>query len=165
MDNKFSFSENTSEHISDIKDYLIRIISNWKWFVLTIAIAMIIAFYVNLSSPKIYGLKATISVKEKSNPLFSSGTNIAFNWGGVSDQVESIRKALTTRSHNEKVVKELEFYIDYLKEGRFRNEDVYGETEDVCGGTEDVYGGTKDVYGGAKDVYGGTEDACVRTKY
>lgn len=128
MESKFTFVENPAEQISNIKDFIFRIISNWKWFVLTIAIAMIIAFYVNLSSPKIYGLKATISVKEKSNPLFSSGTNIAFNWGGVSDQVESIRKALTTRSHNEKVVKELEFYIDYLKEGRFRNEDVYGET-------------------------------------
>ena len=61
-------------------------------------------------------------------PLFSTGTNIAFNWGGVSDKVESIRKSLTSRSHNENVIRALDFYIDYLKEGRFRNEDVYKET-------------------------------------
>ena len=128
MESKFTFVENPAEQISNIKDFIFRIISNWKWFVLTIAIAMSIAFYVNLSAQKIYGLNATITVKEKQNPLFSSGTSIAFNWGGVSDKVESIRKALTTRSHNEKVVKELEFYIDYLKEEQFRNEDVYGET-------------------------------------
>ena len=128
MDNKFSFNEQTNEHISDIKDYLFRIIANWKWFVFAILVAFAIAYYFNISSEKIYGLSTTIAVKEKQNPLFATGTNIAFNWGGVSDKVESIRKALTSRSHNENVIKELGFYIDYLKDGRFRMEDVYKET-------------------------------------
>lgn len=128
MDNKFKFIDNPSEQISNIKDYLFRILANWKWFVLTIAIAFAIAYYVNISTQKIYGLSTTIAVNEKQNPLFSSGTNIAFNWGGVSDRVESIRKALTSRSHNEKVISRLNFYVDYLKDGRFRIEDAYGET-------------------------------------
>ena len=128
MDNKFKFIENPSEQISNIKDYLFRILANWKWFVATITIALALAYYVNISSQKIYGLSTTIAVNEKQNPLFSSGTNIAFNWGGVSDRVESIRKALTSRSHNEKVISRLNFYVDYLKEGRFRREDAYGET-------------------------------------
>jgi capsular exopolysaccharide synthesis family protein len=128
MDNKFKFIDNPSEQISNIKDYLFRILANWKWFVLTIAIAFAIAYYVNISTQKIYGLSTTIAVNEKQNPLFSSGTNIAFNWGGVSDRVESIRKSLTSRSHNEKVISRLNFYVDYLKEGRFRREDAYGET-------------------------------------
>jgi len=128
MESQFKFIENPAEQISNIKDFIFRIISNWKWFVLTIAIAMAIAFYINLSAPKVYGLKATIAVKEKQNPLFSTGTNIAFNWGGVSDKVESIRKALISRSHNEIVVRDLEFYIEYLKEGDFGKDDVYGKT-------------------------------------
>ena len=128
MDNKFKFIENPSEQISNIKDYLFRILANWKWFVATIAIALAVAYYINISTQRIYGLKTTIAVNEKQNPLFSSGTNIAFNWGGVSDKVESIRKALTSRSHNEKVINRLNFYVDYLKDGRFRIEDAYGET-------------------------------------
>ncbi|PIV16731.1 MAG: sugar transporter, partial [Flavobacteriales bacterium CG03_land_8_20_14_0_80_35_15] len=76
----------------------------------------------------IYGLTSTISVKEKSNPLFSAGTTIAFNWGGVSDKVETIKRTLTSRTHNEKVVKRLKLYIEYLQEGRFRMEDMYGKT-------------------------------------
>ncbi|MDO9138553.1 MAG: Wzz/FepE/Etk N-terminal domain-containing protein, partial [Lutibacter sp.] len=127
MDHKFKFIENPSEQISNIKDYLFRILANWKWFVATIAIALAVAYYINISTQRIYGLKTTIAVNEKQNPLFSSGTNIAFNWGGVSDKVESIRKALTSRSHNEKVINRLNFYIDYLKDGRFRTEDAYGE--------------------------------------
>jgi len=128
MENKFNFIENRAEHISDIKDYIFRVLANWKWFVLTVIIALGIAYYFNISAQKIYGLSTTIAVKEKQNPLFSSGTNIAFNWGGVSDKVESIRKSLISRTHNEKVVRRLKFYIQYLKEGRFRSEDVYGIT-------------------------------------
>ncbi len=127
MDHKFKFIENPSEQISNIKDYLFRILANWKWFVATIAIALAVAYYINISTQRIYGLSTTIAVSEKQNPLFSSGTNIAFNWGGVSDKVESIRKSLTSRSHNEKVIGRLNFYVDYLKEGRFRIEDAYGQ--------------------------------------
>ena len=126
MENKFRFIENPNEQISNIKDYIFRILSNWKWFVATVAVAMTIAYYVNISTQKQYGLNTTILINEKQNPLFSSGTNIAFNWGGVSDKVQSIRKSIVSRAHNEKVVKDLEFYLEYLIEGRFRYEDIYG---------------------------------------
>ena len=129
MENKFRFIENPNEQISNIKDYIFRILSNWKWFVATVAVAMTIAYYVNISTQKQYGLNTTILINEKQNPLFSSGTNIAFNWGGVSDKVQSIRKSIVSRAHNEKVVKDLEFYLEYLIEGRFRYEDIYGRTE------------------------------------
>ena len=128
MDSQFNFIQNPKEQITDIKDYIYRVMANWRWFVLAVLIAFGIAYYYNISSEKIYGLTATIEVKENQNPLFSSGTNIAFNWGGVSDKVESIRKAITSRSHTEIVVRELNFQIDYLKEGQFRMVDVYGKT-------------------------------------
>ena len=77
---------------------------------------------------KLYSLKTTISVKEETNPLFSSGTNLTFNWGGASDIIETVNIILRSRTHNEKVVSKLQFYIDYLKDGKYRFEDVYGET-------------------------------------
>jgi len=92
MNKQFNFTEKANEQITDIKDYLFRILANWKWFVLAIVVAMAIAYFFNISTQKIYGLKTTIAVKEKQNPLFATGTNIAFNWGGVSDKVENIEK-------------------------------------------------------------------------
>lgn len=127
MDNKTKIRETARAQATDVKDYLFRVMSNWKWFLLSIPFALAVAYIYNLQAPKIYGLTTTIAVKEKSNPLFASGTNIAFNWGGVSDKVESIRKSLGSRSHNEKVVREMQFYIEYLKDGQFRLEDIYGE--------------------------------------
>ncbi|MDP3353112.1 MAG: hypothetical protein Q8S44_05165 [Flavobacteriaceae bacterium] len=117
-----------SDPITDIRHYIFKIFSNWIWFLITIPIALAYAYYVNISTQRIYGLETVISVKEKQNPLFSGGTNIAFNWGGVSDKVEGIRKILNSRTHNEKVIRKMQFYVDYLEDGRFRMEDVYGKT-------------------------------------
>ncbi len=111
----------------DIKTYFFKIIAQWKLFIVFLVLTFSYAYYKNLSTQRIYGLSTTISVKEKTNPLFSSGTTIAFNWGGVSDKVETIKRTLTSRTHNEKVVKKLKLYIDYLEQGRFRMEDVYGK--------------------------------------
>lgn len=119
---------NSQENINDIKSYIFRILNNWKWFLVTIPLGLIIAYYINLSTQKKYSINSTIAIKEMQNPLFSASTNIAFNWGGVSDKVESIRRVIKARSHNEQVVNELEFYIKYLRKGRFRTEDAYGDT-------------------------------------
>lgn len=77
---------------------------------------------------KIYSLNTVISVKEENNPLFSTGTNIAFNWGGESDAIGTVKVILGSRTHNEKVVDSLQFYIGYFKDGKYRLEDVYGKT-------------------------------------
>ncbi len=110
----------------DIKEYLFKIVSYWKLFGIVIVLALIIAKIVNSTSQNIFNLKSLITVKEEQNPLFSSSTNIAFNWGGPSDKVETIIAILQSRSHNEKVVSKLNFNIDYLVEGNYRKENVYG---------------------------------------
>ncbi|MDZ7614674.1 MAG: polysaccharide biosynthesis tyrosine autokinase [Flavobacteriaceae bacterium] len=110
----------------DIKEYFFKIIDHWKLFVVTILLGLIIANIVNRRSQKIYKLASVITVKDEQNPLFTSSTNIAFNWGGPSDKVETIITILQSRTHNEKVVEKLNYNIEYLKQGDYRKEDVYG---------------------------------------
>ncbi len=112
----------------DIKEYLYKIASYWRLFTVVIVIALIIAKIVNTTSQKIYDLKTLITVKDEQNPLFSSSTNIAFNWGGPSDKVETIITILQSRTHNEKVVKQLNFNLDYFVDGTFRMVDIYGRS-------------------------------------
>jgi hypothetical protein len=49
-----------------------------------------------------------------------------FNWGGTSDQVQTITTTLQSRSHNELVVDKLQFYINYLVQGEYNLIDGYG---------------------------------------
>ncbi|MBL4568730.1 MAG: hypothetical protein JKY69_03445, partial [Flavobacteriaceae bacterium] len=132
MSTNFNSSfENTPpplQNTIDIKLYVFKMFSYWKLFVITIIIGLIIAKFVNGYKEKLYSLDTTISVKEENNPLFSTGTNIAFNWGGESNEIGTVKVIFISRSHNEKVVDSLQFYVDYLKDGRYRLEDIYGQT-------------------------------------
>lgn len=111
----------------DIKALLLKILSYWKWFIASLLIAYFVTKYINGYQQRIYSLNSLITVKDEQNPIFSSSTNIAFNWGGPSDKVETIKTILQSRTHNEKVVQEMQYYIDYLQEGKYRMEDVYGK--------------------------------------
>lgn len=110
----------------DFKGFLIKILSYWKWFLLSVFIALMIAYQVNIRKEKIYGIETLISVKEETNPLFTSNTSLVFNWGGASDQIQTISTTLQSRSHNELVVDKLQFYIDYLVQGKYNLIDAYG---------------------------------------
>lgn len=120
----FSIFENQVSF--DFKGFLIKIGSYWKWFVISLLIAFTIAYQVNIRKEKIYGMETLISVKEESNPLFTSNTSLVFNWGGTSDQVQTISTTLQSRSHNELVVDKLQYYINYLVQGEYNLVDGYG---------------------------------------
>jgi len=110
----------------DFKGFLLKIGSYWKWFILSLAITFTIAYQVNIRKEKIYAMETLISVKEESNPLFTSNTSLVFNWGGTSDQVQTISTTLQSRSHNELVVDKLQYYISYLSQGKYNLVDAYG---------------------------------------
>ncbi|MRX38768.1 polysaccharide biosynthesis tyrosine autokinase [Flavobacterium sp. LC2016-23] len=121
----FSMFENHSNF--DFKGLLLKILSYWKWFLISLIISFAIAYQVNIRKEKIYGMQTMISIEEESNPFFTSNTSLVFNWGGISDQVNGISTILKSRSHNELVVDKLQFYIDYLTQGKYNLVDSYGE--------------------------------------
>ena len=125
---KQSSSNGDQQNSLDPKYYLFKILGYWKLFFAAILLSLIVARFINGYRAKLYSLKTMISVKEETNPLFSSGTSLTFNWGGASDIIETVNIILRSRTHNEKVVTKLQFYIDYLKEGEYRLEDIYGKT-------------------------------------
>jgi capsular exopolysaccharide synthesis family protein len=112
----------------DFKGFLIKIGSYWKWFLISLLITFTVAYQVNIRKEKIYGMETMISIKEENNPLFTSNTSLTFNWGGTSDQVQTIATTLQSRSHNELVVDKLQFYISYLTQGEYNLIDAYGAT-------------------------------------
>ena len=104
----------------DFKGFLIRILSYWYLFVICILIGLGVAYYVNVRKLPVYQLSSMISIKDDQNPFFTSNTSLTFNWGGISDKVNTAVTTLQTRSHNEKVVEELQYYIQYLKDGEYQ---------------------------------------------
>src|SRR5690606_7834005 len=87
---------------------------------------LFIAYQVNIRKEKIYALDSLIVVREETSPLLTSNTSLIFNWGGVSEKVQTITAILKSRHHNEQVVEKLEYYIDYLKKDKYNYVDAYG---------------------------------------
>jgi polysaccharide biosynthesis transport protein len=122
----FSFFE--TQNTFDFKGFLIKIGSYWKLFLLSLAIAFTIAYQVNIRKQKIYEINSVLSLKEENNPFFTANTSLVFNWGGTSDQVQNIITMLKSRTHTEIVVDKMQYYVEYLKQGKYYEIDVYGET-------------------------------------
>ncbi len=122
MENQFSFDQQPD---FNIKVLLLKLLSNWKWFLLTLALTLFVAYYINVRKENIYELDTYVTVKDERNPFMTSNMSLVFNWGGVSDKVSLIKTTFQSRTHNEKVVEDLKSYIDYLKKGKYYYIDVY----------------------------------------
>ena len=95
---------------------------------LCVGFALLIAYFINVRKQNVYRLSSLISVENDQNPFFTANTSISFNWGGVSGKVGKILTEIKTRTHNEKVVDSLQYYMQYLSEGKYRKVDIYGKT-------------------------------------
>jgi capsular exopolysaccharide synthesis family protein len=111
----------------DIKALLFKLLKGWKWIVLSVLLALGIAYYINVRKKFLYRMDTKISVKDEQNPFFTSNMNLTFNWGGASDKVETMITTLRSRTHNEQVVESLDYYIQYLKENEYYFNDIYGK--------------------------------------
>ncbi|MCH9661819.1 MAG: sugar transporter, partial [Bacteroidetes bacterium] len=87
------FEINEVQSTFDFKGFLIKLISHWPLFLISLAIAFGIAYYINVRKLPIYKMDNVITIKDDQNPFFTSNTSLTFNWGGTTDKVNT---AITT---------------------------------------------------------------------
>lgn len=113
----------------DFKSFVVKILSHWYWFLIFIGTGLGIAYYVSVRKLPVYKMNSLITIKDDPNPLFTnSNTSLTFNWGGQSNKMSSTVITLKTRTHNERVVRHLQYYLKYLVKGEYQMEDAYGKT-------------------------------------
>ena len=116
----------------DFRGFLFKVLNLWKFMVVCIGIGLIVAYLINLRQQNVYRLESLISVENDQNPFFTANTSISFNWGGTSGKVGKVMTTVRTRTHNEKVVDYLQYYMDYLVQGKYRLEDIYKKAPFIC---------------------------------
>ena len=122
------FEINESHTTFDFKGFLFKLWRHWPLFLVALAIAFAIAYFINIRKQAIYLIENVISIKDDQNPFFTSNTSLTFNWGGTTDKVNTAIITLQSRSHNEKVVELLQYYTNYLKDGEYQQIDAYKKT-------------------------------------
>ena len=109
----------------DFRGYLFKVLNLWKFVLLSIAFALVVAYLINVRKQNVYKLDSLISVESDQNPFFTANTSISFNWGGVSGKVGKVMTSVKTRTHNELVIDSLQYYMEYLQQGKYWMEDIY----------------------------------------
>src|SRR5690554_1114273 len=122
------FEINEAGTTFDFKGFLIRLLRNWPLFLIFLAIAFSTAYYVNVRKLPVYMIENLVSIRDDQNPFFTSNTSLVFNWGGTTDKVNTSIITLRSRSHNEKVVERLQYYMNYYVDGKYQQIDAYGRT-------------------------------------
>ncbi len=122
MDDIKNNQENSSQGL-ELKKYFFKAVSYWYLFVISIAVSIFIAKWINKHAIPTFGLHATVMLMNESNEdevaggltLFSKRKNLNTQMG-----------ILNSYSLTEETVKELEFEISYFRDERFRkNYEVY----------------------------------------
>lgn len=126
MNEEFEINEVHSTF--DFRGFLYKLLSYWPLFIISLAIAFSVAYYINVRKLPVYQMTNMISIKDDQNPFFTTNTSLTFNWGGTTDKVNTAVISLKSRTHNEKVVERLQYYLNYLKEGKYQKVDAYKQT-------------------------------------
>lgn len=126
MSDEFEINETPTTF--DFKGFLYRLVDHWPLFVLSLVIAFSIAYYVNVRKLPVYQMENMVSIKDDQNPFFTTNTSLTFNWGGTTDKVNTSVITLKSRSHNEKVVERLQYYMDYLRDAKYQQVNAYKQT-------------------------------------
>jgi capsular exopolysaccharide synthesis family protein len=113
----------------NIKDVLQKYLRNWKWFLLSIAVSMILGFvYLRYQAP-VYEVSATILIKDDKKGASSELS--AFDDLGIlknNNNIDNEIEILKSRSLMMRVVKELKLNVSYFSYGRPIEHERYTNT-------------------------------------
>ena len=126
-------SQQDVEESSSINLQLIykTLVLNWQWFVLSVIVCLGLAFcYLRYATP-IYQASVKLLIKDddsqtsrsgKSALMTSSTLGIMTNSAGIDNEMEILKSARLA----EQTCRDLKLYVTYKKEGRIKDNIIYG---------------------------------------
>lgn len=121
--------EKNSELIQ-IRDLLQLSFAKWKWFVLSLVVALGSALFYLASTPNVYLRTASVLIKEegKSSNALSLAMDALPTFGafGAGSNVSNELIAFRSPALMQEVIKRLNLQVDYFTKGAFHDKIVYG---------------------------------------
>ncbi|MBR1626958.1 MAG: polysaccharide biosynthesis tyrosine autokinase [Bacteroidales bacterium] len=120
----FASSEKQEENGKQInyKALLFKLIDKWHIFVITLVVALLVAFFINKYSKPVYQTKASLLIKANDEVLSSIGMKSG-NHVNFQNSIGTIQSFTVTK----RTLKALELYCDYYKKVNFKYIDIYKE--------------------------------------
>jgi tyrosine-protein kinase Etk/Wzc len=113
-----------SEDSIDIKAFLLKCIRHWHYFAFFLIVAVLIALLINRYTTPVYKVTTFLLIRDEENPLDPQnfvGASLYGNPYKLENEIGLLRsKDLTKRA-----LRELNFYISYYREDRFKKTELY----------------------------------------
>ncbi|SHJ00551.1 GumC family protein [Flavobacterium terrae] len=122
--------DNTEENSLNFRDLLNKYLIHWKWFLFSVFVFLALSkIYLRYSVP-IYKSYTSILIKDDKSGGLASELSAFQDIGlfsGSKSRLEDEIEILKSRKLIEKTIKEGEFNVNYVQEGRIKSSDVYGD--------------------------------------
>ncbi len=127
-----NITEGNNEETISIIEILLRFTRYWKWFVLGIAVALVIVFiYLRYTTP-VYSVSSSIILKEAQTQRLepTMGAMDGLQLGGLAavSNLENEIYILQSRSLIRNVINRLNLHTSYIVDGRIKNTDLYNQS-------------------------------------
>ncbi len=112
-------------------DFFRLCIGNWKWFVVSVIVLLIIGYFYGRSRVPVYQSTASVLIKEQNNGRSITDVSQAFSSMGLVNSNVSVNNeliAFTSPSIMYDVVKRLGLQVTYTTPGTFHDNTLYGKS-------------------------------------
>ena len=130
MENNNNNTQNQQEESVQLMDLLYKCLSKWYWFVISAAMCLALAVFYVLKTPPVYTRSAEIQIKTNSRGQ-SISTDAEISQLGLfntNTNVYNEIKAFGAKSLMQEVVKRLNLDMNYITDGRFHDNVLYGRS-------------------------------------
>ena len=128
MDNLNQDTTQTDKPFSPT-DFIRLCFNNWKWFLASIAVALIIGWLYGKQAEPVYQSTASVLIKEQNNGRSMMDVSQAFSNMGLVNSNVSVNNeliAFTSPSIMYEVVKRMGLQVSYVEKGSFHDNVLYG---------------------------------------
>lgn len=115
------------ENQINLAELWFKVCEKWYLFAITVAIALILAFFVNRYATPKYEAESTLLIKTNNDMLNSMFVNTALLRTGNEDFQNAIG-TIQSNSITKQVLKTMNMYVSYYQRLNFRYDDIYKDT-------------------------------------
>lgn len=111
----------------DLKEIAIKYLKNWRWFMLSAGICLVIAVFFILSSNTMFTVESTVLLRDDNNKELFSELAIVQSFGleSVKKDVEDELHILSSKALMSSVIRDLDLCTEYSVKSRFKYTDIY----------------------------------------
>ncbi|HHT23383.1 MAG TPA: polysaccharide biosynthesis tyrosine autokinase [Bacteroidales bacterium] len=121
---------NNDEKQKTIIELVAPYVVKWKWFVLSVLIALVVAFIYLRYAEKVYQVSSSVILKDQNDTRIRGGNAIfsSMDMLGTVNNVDNEVEVMRSKSLVESTINRLNLHTSYIKRGRIKSTDMYKES-------------------------------------